>query len=180
MADHPGDRRAIVAGVFETQEAAAAALQGLVEAHFEPDDDVSIVLTDPWTLERENVTIRDEIELVDGARIGGAAGGLIGAIGAGLVAAGLVAGPAALIAVGPVVAALEGALAVGAVGVVMGWLVGLGIEHEEADFHAARIKEGAVWVGVHATGDRAATAHAVLERAGAHFYEPGSGMGSEA
>lgn len=171
MSRYATDPRGVVAGVFENQEGAARALAALVEAHFEPEDDISVLLTDEWTLEREDVPIRDELELMEGAKLGGGAGALVGAVGGGMVAAGFIGGPAALVAVGPVIAALEGALAVGAFGVVAGWLVGLGVVREEADFHAARIKEGAVWVGVHATGERAARAHEILEDAGAEFFE---------
>jgi hypothetical protein len=163
------DGRGIVAGVFEDQTAASRALAALVEAHFEPED-VSIVLTDEVTLEHEDVRIRDELETMEGARLGGEVGAVLGAMGAGMVAVGVVVGPVALVAAGPVVAALKGALAVGAFGVVTGWLVGLGIMREEADFHAAHIKEGAVWVGVHATGAHAEEAHSILESAGARFY----------
>lgn len=177
MVDGHDDPRSVVSGVFATQDAAARALAALVEAHFEPEDDISIVLTDEWTLERENVPIRDELEMIEGARLGGGVGALVGAVGAGMVAAGLVAGPAALVAVGPVIAALEGALAGGAFGVVAGWMVGLGVVREEADFHAARIREGSVWVGVHATGDRAEAAHRILAAAGAEFF-PASRSGT--
>ncbi|MDZ7780530.1 MAG: hypothetical protein U5R14_11465 [Gemmatimonadota bacterium] len=171
MSRYAADSRGVVAGVFEDQKAAARALAALVEEHFEPEDDISVVLTDEWTLEREDVPIRDELEIIEGAEIGGGAGAVIGAVGGGMVAAGLVGGPAALVAVGPVIAALEGALAVGAVGAVAGWLVGLGVVKEEADFHAGRIEEGAVWVGVHATGERAETARSILKDAGAEFFE---------
>ncbi|MEX2472325.1 MAG: hypothetical protein WEA34_09115 [Gemmatimonadota bacterium] len=171
MSDIEHERRGVVAGVFEDQEHAARAITGLVEAHFEPRDDISVVLTDEWTAEHENVRLRDELEMIEGAKIGGGIGAVIGATGAAMVAAGILAGPAALVAAGPVIAALEGGLAVGAFGTVAGWLVGLGIMREEADFHAARIKEGAVWVGVHATGERAEKAHEVLAAAGARFFD---------
>ncbi|MEX2467165.1 MAG: hypothetical protein WD995_09645 [Gemmatimonadota bacterium] len=179
MADFTSDPRGIVAGVFEDQESAARALAALVESHFEPEDDISVVLTDEWTLEHEDVRLRDELEIIEGARLGGGIGVVLGAAGAGMVAAGLLAGPAALVAAGPVVAALKGALALGAFGVVTGWLVGLGIVREEADFHAAHIKEGAVWVGVHATGERAEKARAILEEAGAKFFPGASHLESD-
>lgn len=165
------DGRDVVAGVFSDQGHAAEALAQLVESHFEPEDDISVVLTDPWSLDRQDVPIRDELEIIEGAEWGGAIGGIVGALGAGLVAAGLIAGPAALVALGPVVAALEGALAVGGFGVVTGWLVGLGIQREEADFHATRIEEGDVWIGVHATGARAEMAREILAAAGGRFFQ---------
>ena len=171
MSEIEHEKRGIVAGVFDDQQHAARAIAGLVEAHFEPEDDISVVLTDEWTAEHEAVPIRDELEIMEGAKIGGGIGAVIGATGAAMVAAGVLAGPAALIAVGPVIAALEGGLAVGAFGTVAGWLVGLGIMREEADFHAAHIKEGSVWIGVHATGKRAETARAVLAEAGAKFFD---------
>jgi hypothetical protein len=179
MVDFRSDKRGVVAGVFTDQKGASQAVAALVEAHFEPEDDISVVLTDEWTLEREDVPIRDELEIIEGAEIGGGIGVVLGAGGAGLVAAGILAGPAALVAAGPVIAALKGALAVGAFGVVAGWLVGLGIVKEEADFHAAHIKQGSVWVGVHATGERADKARAILAANGAKFYETDSGAESD-
>jgi hypothetical protein len=170
--ENPGER-SVVAGVFDDQESASRAYAALVEAHFEPADDVSVVLTDEWTYEREDVPQRDELELIEGAEIGGIGGAVLGAAGATAVAVGLIAGPAALVAAGPVVAALEGALAVGAFGTVAGWLVGLGIMREEADFHATHIKEGKIWIGVHATGERADTARKILDEAGAARFEGG-------
>ncbi len=164
MKETTKDGRDVVAAVFSDQEHAAEALAQLVEGHFEPEDDISVVLTDPWSLDREDVPIRDELELIEGAEWGGA-------MGAGMVAAGLIGGPAALVALGPVIAALEGALAVGGFGVVAGWLVGLGIQSEEADFHATRIEEGDVWIGVHATGARAEKAREILAAAGGRFFE---------
>ena len=113
------DRRGVVAGVFQSQEEASRALAALVEGHFEPED-ISMVLTDGVRLEHEDVRIRDELEIIEGARRGGGVGAVLGAAGAGMVAVGVVAGPAALVAAGPVIAALKGALAVGAFGVVTG------------------------------------------------------------
>jgi len=174
MTLHSGDKRGIVAGVFADQERAGRALRALVDAHFEPEDDVSVVMTDDVTFEHEDIRLRDELEIIEGAKIGGGIGTVVGAAGAGLVAAGVLSGPAIIVALGPVVAALKGALAVGAFGVVTGWIVGLGILREEADFHAAHIKEGSIWIGVHADGPRAERARAILEAAGAKFFNAGA------
>lgn len=174
MVDHTKDERPVVAGVFRNRDDASRAIAALVEAHFEPAEDISVVMTEEWTLDRENIPIREELELIEGAEIGGGVGALLGATGASLVAAGLLAGPAALLAAGPVVAALQGGLAVGAFGVVTGWLMGLGIQREEADFHASHIGDGAIWIGVHGTGDRAVRAAEILDECGAQRYRPGS------
>lgn len=165
------DPRPVIAGVFDDQEAAGRAFKALVEAHFEPKDDISVVLTDKWGEDREDVPLKDELETYQGAEIGGAAGVVLGAAGGGLVAAGLLTGPAALVAAGPVVAALQGAYAGGAFGVVAGWLVGLGIMKEEADFHATHLEAGKVWVGVHATDERLEKAREILDAAGAVRFE---------
>lgn len=167
MTDHGEDGRPVVAGIFHDRTAAREAIARLIDHHFEPDDDISVVLTDEAAVEHEDIPIRDELQIIEGAEIGGAIGALLGGTGAGLVAAGLLAGPVALVAMGPVAAALNGALAVGAWGVFTGWVAGLGIEKQEADFHAAHIEKGAVWVGVHATGERGQMALDVLQEAGA-------------
>jgi hypothetical protein len=77
-----------------------------------------------------------------------------------------------LIAVGPVVAALEAAYAGGAIGFAMGALVSIDLVEPEAVFYAAHIHEGVVWVGVRAGEARAERARQILTEAGAkHFMD---------
>lgn len=173
MARHGTSERDVVAGIFREQETAARALAELIEQHFDPTEDISVVLKDEWNIDRQGVTVRDETELLDGAKIGGGIGAVLGATGAGLVGAGLLGGPLGLVAAGPLVAALQGALAGGAFGTFSGWLVGAGLLKEEADLAAADLEKGAVWIGVHARGERAQLARKVLQEAGAeHLAGP--------
>src|SRR5690606_23618255 len=166
-AAHQTSGRDVVAGIFHEQETAAAALAELMEQHFDPTEDISVVLKDEWNQDLQNVTVRDETELLDGAKIGGGIGAVLGATGAGLVGAGLLGGPLGLVAAGPLVAALQGALAGGAFGTFSGWLVGAGLVKEDADLHSAKLEKGAVWVGVQARGERAELARKILREAGA-------------
>lgn len=101
--------------------------------------------------------------------VGGVAiGGLLGALGATLVATGVVVAPGiAVWATGPVVAALKGALAGGAVGLPVGALAGLGFWKDEADIHAEGLKKGGVVVTVPAVHEHAEDARKIFAEAGA-------------
>jgi hypothetical protein len=52
------DGRDVVAAGFSDQARAAEALAQLVESHLEPEDDLSIVLTEPWRLVSPDPRIR--------------------------------------------------------------------------------------------------------------------------
>ena len=97
-----------------------------------------------------------------GAVIGGGLGWLAG-IGA-LAIPGL--GP--LIAAGPIVAALAGVGAGGAIGGLAGALVGMGIPEYEAKRYEGRVKEGGILLSVHSdNSDWTSKAKDILKRTGA-------------
>lgn len=87
----------------------------------------------------------------EGATAGGMAGGIAGGVMGWLTGVGMLAIPGLgpLIAAGPIVAALAGAGAVGALGGAIGGLVGLGIPEYEAKRYEGRIREGGVLLSVH-------------------------------
>ncbi|KPJ79321.1 MAG: hypothetical protein AMS19_11420 [Gemmatimonas sp. SG8_23] len=156
----------VVAGVFASEEQAAVAVERLVEAHFDPPHDLSVIVS--HHREHEGVTVPHEPEVVHGAELGAALGAVLAA--AGVTLAGMTMGPLSLVVAGPVLVALEAAIAGGGAGYLIGALTGLGIWHNEAEFHAAHIHDGVVWVGVHATGPRARQARAILSEAGARHF----------
>jgi hypothetical protein len=97
-----------------------------------------------------------------GAVVGGTLGWLVG-IGA-LAIPGI--GP--LIAAGPIVAALAGAGAVGALGGLTGALVGMGIPEYEAKRFEGRVRKGGILLSVHADdAEWAKRARQILDQSGA-------------
>jgi hypothetical protein len=157
-----------VAGIFKDEAAAAQALEQLIEEHFDVETEVSLIASRHH--DREDVPIREDLHVGRLATIGAAIGAVLAA--AGVTVVGLTFGPISLIAAGPVVAALEGAYAGGAIGFAMGALVSIDLVEPEAVFYAAHIHEGVVWVGVRAGEARAERARQILTEAGAkHFMD---------
>lgn len=105
--------------------------------------------------------------LIGGMAVGAAIGALVGGlVGAALMATGVLVGPWALMGAGPIVQAIGGGVAGAATGTAYGVSLGLDYWDEVADLHTPALKEGAVWIGVHAEG-READAEAVLRDHGA-------------
>ena len=160
--------RKTVAGIFESEEAAAKALERLIEEHFDIENEVSVIVSHRH--EREEVPIRSDFHVGRTAGIGAAVGAVLA--GVGVAVAGLTTGPFTLVAAGPILAALEAAYAGGATGFAIGALVSIDVVEPEAEFFAAHIHEGVVWVGVQAVGPRAERARQILAEAGArHFMD---------
>ena len=164
-----GSGRKTVAGIFRDEDAAAGALIRLAEEHFDLETDVSVIVSHRH--ERESVPVRTNFHVGRYPAIGATVGAVLA--GMGVAATGLAFGPFTLIAAGPVLAALEAAYAGGATGFALGALMSIDFSRPEADFHAAHIHDGVVWIGVQASGARAERALRILGDAGArHFMEP--------
>lgn len=164
-----------VAGIFKDEKAAAAAVQNLIHEHFIPNGDLSVIVSNGR--EREAVRVWESIPAERAAAIGALAGALLA--GAGVAISGLAFGPFTLIAWGPLWAVFEAAFTGGAVGFALGALMSIEMIEPAADFAAARIHEGVVWVGVHATVARAGRAREILAEAGAkHVMEREPVVGS--
>ncbi|MBC8126804.1 MAG: DUF3341 domain-containing protein [Gloeobacteraceae cyanobacterium ES-bin-144] len=106
----------------------------------------------------------------EGAVTGVAAGGVIGGTLGLLVGIGALAipGVGALIAAGPLLAALGGAAAGATVGGIAGSLIGLGIPEIDAKRYENRIAEGNILISVHTeTDDEVSRAKEILDEAGA-------------
>jgi len=163
-----GSERKTVAGIFKNEADAARALGSLIEAHFDVEQDVSVIVSRRH--EREEVAVRSDLHVERTSAIGAAVGAVLA--GAGIALAGLTAGPFSMVAAGPVLAALEGAYAGGATGFAIGALAAFDVLKPEADFGTAHFHDGVVCVGVHAAGARAERAREILGEAGAkHFME---------
>src|SRR5690606_22703126 len=102
MAHRGTEERDVVAGIFPDQEHASDAITRLIDNHFEPSEEISVLLADPKTGETREADARDDIQNYSGAKLGGGIGAALGATGAGLVGAGLIGGPVGLVAAGPV------------------------------------------------------------------------------
>lgn len=144
-----------VYGIFWDEDSAAKAVDQLVNAHF-PGDDVSALMHEGP--EVEELPVEEKTGAARGALIGAA----LGAIGGALLAPG-----AGLLAGGPLLVALKGAIAAGAAGAGFGAFGGLDYWHDEVDFVHHHLKRGAVIIGVETIPERQAAAEEALRAAGA-------------
>jgi hypothetical protein len=162
-------KRETVVGIFKERSAATAALEKLVEAHFDIEADANVVVVHDDV--RESVPIMSDVPVGRGAMIGAAVGFFIGAAIAGI--AGIDFGPFSMEAWGPVWAAFETGYVGAAVGVATGAMMSFEFAKPEAAFHM-RTADGVVSIGVQAAGSRAERARQVLAEAGAEdFVQPG-------
>ncbi|NNL85063.1 MAG: hypothetical protein HKP27_05395 [Myxococcales bacterium] len=153
-----------ITGLFPNEEAAGAAVRSLIEESFSPSEIGVLCATQAGA---HPVELEHKTGAATGAAAGGVLGATLGGVGAALVAVGAVAAPGiGLVAAGPLVAALEGALAGAAGGGFLGTLAGLGFWEEDVSI-PDRLKEGAILVGVTATGERKRAAERTLRKAGA-------------
>ncbi|MGE0159888.1 MAG: hypothetical protein AB7T31_10800 [Gemmatimonadales bacterium] len=159
-------RRETVAGVFEDEAAASAALQKLVEAHFDIEADASIIVSNHH--ERQVVPILSDVPVDRGAVLGAAIGAVLAAIG--VLIAGIDFGPFSLEPWGPAYAALEAAFAAGSIGVATGAMMSFEFAKPAAAFDKVQIRDGVIWVGVQAAGARADRARQILTEAGARHF----------
>ena len=154
-----------VTGIFSDKKAAEHAVHELIESHFNPEE-ISILVTDREGTHEEEV--EHDTGVAEGAAAGVGLGALLGAIGATLISTGIVAAPGlAIFAAGPLLAALQGAVAGAAAGLEIGALAGLGYWDDEAHIHAEILEKGGVVVAVPAGHEHADHARKVFSGAGA-------------
>jgi heat induced stress protein YflT len=142
-------------GLFPDRAAAERAIQSLRAAGFDPSR-IGIVLRerDEARAVAQEHTLNAAAGAVTGGVIGGGAGTLLAATGA-LVVPGI--GP--FISGGILATALVG----GAVGWLVGGLVGLGIPREEAEYYQGRVEQGSALVTVDAAGREAEARRILLD-----------------
>lgn len=150
-------RGRMVTGMFRDRESAEKAY-GSVTSRGYSKDDVNLLMSD----KTRDTHFKDgdvETELgskaLEGAGVGSAIGGTLGAVIAGIAAIGtsvLLPG-LGLIVAGPLAAALAGAGAGGLTGGLVGALVGSGIPEEHAVRYEEGIKEGGIVMGVQPRND---------------------------
>ncbi len=156
-----------VVGIYPTPDSADRAVAHLRDLGFRSTDISILVPDNPGTKDLAHAKATKAPEGVTaGATSGAVVGGTLGWLaGIGALA---IPGIGPLIAAGPIVAALAGAGAVGALGGLTGALVGLGIPEYEAKRYEGRVRKGSILLSVHADdGEWAKRARQVLDQTGA-------------
>ena len=140
----------MVTGMFRNREDAERAYGSMTSRGYAKDD-INVLMSDKT---RDTHFADGDTALgskaMEGAGVGSAIGGTLGAVIAGIAAIGtsiLIPGLGLLVA-GPIAAALAGAGAGGLTGGLIGALVGSGIPEETAKQYEAGINEGGIVVGV--------------------------------
>jgi hypothetical protein len=140
----------VIVGVFERYRDAEQAVRALHTSGFN-DRDVSLVAPHAGSAAELSA---DETAADQGGAAGVAAGAATGAALAGLLTL-AVPGIGALLAIGPLAAALGGGMVGGALGGLIGSLAGLGIPTEEAREYEAAVRAGKSIVTVRAADTQA-------------------------
>jgi hypothetical protein len=157
-----------VAGVFDSEEAAAAAVDKLLAEHFGACNDLSVIVSKHH--ERQSVVIWEPPPVYSAAAVGAGVGAVLAALIVGF--AGIRFGPFTLVEWGPLWAVFEAAFTGGSVGFALGAMTSFEMVYPRADFGTVGIHDGVVWVGLHASPARAERAEAILAEGGArHVLE---------
>ena len=158
----------LITGLFKSRVAAEAAVDAIIKRGYSRDD-ISVLMSD--ATKHKEFALETKTHVADGAGIGGAVGGTVGAVLATLVAVGtIVAIPplGALVAAGPIIAAMAGAGAGAATGGLVGALVGAGIPEHRARVYDAGLRAGGILLGVETkSGEDADKLEELLEALGA-------------
>ena len=144
----------MVTGLFRDRDSAERAYNSLSSRGYSKDD-ISLMMSDEargkyFPGDQGDTALGDKA--LEGAGVGSAIGGTIGAVLAGIAAIGtnvLLPG-VGLIVAGPLLAGLAGAGAGGLTGGLVGALVGSGIPEDRAKEYESGIKEGGMVMGVNA------------------------------
>ncbi|HMN68660.1 MAG TPA: DUF3341 domain-containing protein [Bdellovibrionales bacterium] len=154
-------------GIYPSRTAAERAIEALKNSGFRTSD-VSVLM--PQGSMSDDFAHTKQTKAPEGATAGGGTGLVLGGALGWLVGAGALAltGLAPLIAAGPILAALAGAGARGAIGSLTGGLIGLGIPEYEAKRFEGRVNQGGILLSVHADDlEWVNKATKVLEQTGA-------------
>jgi len=157
-----------VAGVFDSNTEAHAAVSKLMDTGFKKED-ISLIVSDNARHVIFSAPTDDESTRVTkggatGALWGGALGGLI----AGLTLVGIIVVPgSSLLVVGPLVAVLSGAGAGAAAGGLSGALISAGFAADEAKRYESEIAHGKAVIVVHTTDEMAPAARVALHSSNA-------------
>jgi hypothetical protein len=154
-------------GIYRDRVSAEGAVDSLRMAGFR-NTDISALL--PENLGTKDFAHEKNTKAPEGATAGATTGLVIGGALGWLAGIGALAIPGLgpLIAAGPIVAALAGVGAGGAIGGLTGALIGMGIPEYEAKRYEGRVKTGGILLSVHCdNSDWTSKAKEILERTGA-------------
>jgi hypothetical protein len=150
----------MITSSFRDRESADRAYADLLAKGY-TEKDIHVMMADETRkrLGGKDVKIEHGNKALEGAGVGGVAGGAIGATILGIVAAAsTVAFPGiGLVIAGPLAGALAGGAAGAAAGGLVGTLVGMGIPEEQAKIYEQDLKEGAIVLGVRPKHEQDAT-----------------------
>jgi hypothetical protein len=155
-------------GTVRDRDTASKVVDSLKQAGFESNN-ISILMSDKR--ETRDFAVTNETQAPEGAATGAGTGAILGGALGWLTGIGAIAIPGVgpLIAAGPIMAALSGAVVGGAVGGIAGALIGMGIPEEDAQRYESSVKLGKALISVHAKNDEEAErAREVMAMAGAH------------
>ncbi len=154
----------VMTALFNSPRQAVDAVVDLETRGFLPED-VSVLTSDAIG---DSFKLEARSKLPEGAAVGAASGGVLGALVGGLTSVGVIAtGGAGVLVAGPLVGALSGLGAGSAAGGIVGSLVGAGMSEHEAKAFAESADDDTILVAVRCTTDeRRRAADEVLEGAG--------------
>jgi len=161
------DKKISVFGLFHDSDTLGRAVDALQTAGF-PTTDISALL--PRSQSSAQFAHEHHTKAPEGAAAGATAGVVTGGALGLLVGIGVIVIPGlgALVAAGPIIAALAGAGAGGAVGTLTGALIGMGIPEYEAKRYESFVSQGGMLLSVHCDDTEAAhRAKAILDGFGA-------------
>ncbi|MFN7984555.1 MAG: hypothetical protein U0Q11_22150 [Vicinamibacterales bacterium] len=161
------EQNVAVYGIYSTTPDAEHGVDALMLEGV-PARDISVILSDAEG--GRGLAHEKHTKAPEGATVGGVTGGALGGTLGLLAGLGSIAipGVGALIAAGPIMAALAGLGAGGTLGGIVGALVGVGMPEYEARRYDGRLQTGGILLSVHCgTSIDVQTAKDVLERTGA-------------
>ncbi len=156
-----------VMGLVDTYAQAETIVSALRVEGF-ANDDISALFPD--TKGTRDFAHENHTKAPEGAALGASAGGVAGGTFGLLAGIGAIAIPGlgALVAAGPIIAALSGAAAGAAMGGFTGALIGLGVPEVQAKLYEGKIKSGNILIAVHTEDrERRAVAKRTFEAGGA-------------
>jgi hypothetical protein len=163
----PRERSYVVMGIFQSRTAMENGIADLRVNGF-VNGDISALIPQPESVHDFGHTAGTKAPegVSAGVAVGAVAGGMLGwLVGAGTLA---IPGFGALIAAGPIVAALAGLGGGSAIGGIAGGLIGFGFPEYEAKRYEGQVKGGGLLISVHCIdSDWRDKAKGILERAGA-------------